>query len=64
MAEDPHQGNDDRNPTQYIDTRVTMLVTLVVHADHESNVISANTNEDVMQSFKTAQLVSGDIFLR
>jgi hypothetical protein len=39
-----------------------MLVTLVVHADHESNVISANTNEDVMQSFKTAQLVLAIFF--
>jgi hypothetical protein len=33
LADDPHQGNDNRNPTQYTETSVTTLVTPVVHAN-------------------------------
>jgi hypothetical protein len=33
LAEDPHQENDDSNPAEYIETSVTTLVILVVHAD-------------------------------
>ena len=54
-GEGHHKEENEGGPNQYIETSVTALVTLVVHADPhggDSDPLK-NINEDVAQRFRT-----------